>query len=153
MDDGDCVHTCKFCGALFWFGEKAKKDSKKRTANVFSMCCLQGKVELPPVTPSVMSITTQTPKLNPVIPPAPDNLMASEVTFQPDLPEEKEGTLFTRIRANCNLRRKWQKAKVIDHVSDEVWCMAGYTYSQQLAEAEHHSKPSKSFDDMVPEPY
>lgn len=47
MDDGDCVHTCKFCGALFCFGERAKKDSKKRTANVFSMCCLQGKVELP----------------------------------------------------------------------------------------------------------
>ena len=31
--------------------------------------------------------------------------------------------------------------------------MAGYTYSQQLAEAKGWTRPSKSFDEMVPEPY
>ena len=31
--------------------------------------------------------------------------------------------------------------------------MAGYTYSQQLAEAENKAKPTKSFDEMIPEPY
>jgi hypothetical protein len=100
-----------------------------------------------------MPITTPTPEPNPATPPAPDNLLASEVMFQPDLPEEKEGTPFTCICANRDLRQKWQKARVIDHASEEVWCMAGYTYSQQLAKAENQSKPSKSFNEMLPEPY
>ena len=112
----------------------------------------EGKIEVPNGTPPTTPIPP-TPEPNPAIPPIPDNLLASEVTFQPDLPEEREGTPFTRIRANRDLRRKWQKVKLIEHVGDEVWCMAGYTYSQQLAEAEHHAKPSKSFDNMVPEPY
>ena len=42
---------------------------------------------------------------------------------------------------------------MIDHASNGVWCMAGYTYSQQLAETKNKAKPSKSFDEMVPEPY
>ena len=42
---------------------------------------------------------------------------------------------------------------MINHTSDEVWCMAGYTYSQQLAEAKNKAKKSQSFDEMVPEPY
>lgn len=45
------MYVCKFCGALFWYNERAKKDDKKRISNVSSMCCLQGKVELPNLRP------------------------------------------------------------------------------------------------------
>lgn len=34
-----------------WYGERVKKDDKKRNASTFSMCCLKGKVVLPASTP------------------------------------------------------------------------------------------------------
>ena len=36
---------------------------------------------------------------------------------------------------------------------EEVWCAAGYTYSQQIVEKAHREKPTKSFEEMIPEPY
>ncbi|KAI9085533.1 hypothetical protein K1719_032376 [Acacia pycnantha] len=47
LDKGNPIHACKYFGALFWYNERAMKDTKKRIANTFSMCCLQGKVQLP----------------------------------------------------------------------------------------------------------
>ncbi|XP_028767101.1 uncharacterized protein LOC114724813 [Neltuma alba] len=49
IDEGDPIHKCKFCGALMWFNERVKKDNKKRSINIFSMCCMQGKIVLPPL--------------------------------------------------------------------------------------------------------
>ena len=47
VDEGDANYECKHCGAFFWYGERLKKDSKKRIPTSFSMCCQQGKIVLP----------------------------------------------------------------------------------------------------------
>jgi hypothetical protein len=39
-----------------------------------------------------------------------------------------------RINANRALRQKWRKLGVIQELTEEVWCAAGFTYSQQIAE-------------------
>ncbi|XP_028782636.1 uncharacterized protein LOC114738734 [Neltuma alba] len=46
MDEGDPIHQCKYCQALLWYNERVKKD-QKRNVNMFSICCLQGKVQIP----------------------------------------------------------------------------------------------------------
>ena len=38
-------------------------------------------------------------------------------------------------------------------MNEEVWVAAGYTYSQQFAEAAQKQKPQKTFEEMVPEQY
>ena len=38
-------------------------------------------------------------------------------------------------------------------MGEELWCAAGFTYSQQLAEAANQSKVQKTFEEMVPLPY
>ena len=57
------------------------------------------------------------------------------------------------IRANRKQRQKWLKQGIIRHVKEEVWIAAGYTYSQQLAEAAQKKKPQKTFEEMVPAQY
>lgn len=47
FDEGDAEFACMHCGAMFWYGERIKKDKKKRTNLSFSMCCQHGKVVLP----------------------------------------------------------------------------------------------------------
>ena len=58
-----------------------------------------------------------------------------------------------RICANRRTRRLWARKKITEEQSDEVWCAAGFTYSQQLAEKAQKSKPVKTFEEMVPEQY
>lgn len=58
-----------------------------------------------------------------------------------------------RIRANRETRQSWVREGILDHAMEEVWCAAGYTYSQQIAEKAHKDKPTKTFEEMVPEPY
>nr|CAD1824599.1 unnamed protein product [Ananas comosus var. bracteatus] len=43
---GDSTYACEFCGALFWYEERLEKD-KRLTRPRYSICCMQGKVELP----------------------------------------------------------------------------------------------------------
>ena len=50
IDEGDVSYECKFCGSLFWFNERCKSDNKKAVAEVFSLCCLKGKIKLPHMT-------------------------------------------------------------------------------------------------------
>ncbi|PIA65620.1 hypothetical protein AQUCO_00100849v1 [Aquilegia coerulea] len=45
---------CSFCHALHWDGEKLSKPTRKKT--LFGMCCLQGKIKLPPLSPLPPSI-------------------------------------------------------------------------------------------------
>ena len=71
----------------------------------------------------------------------------------PQDPSKTEEPSLCRIRANQALHRSWVKACVIDNTTEEVWCAAGYTYSQQLAEQAHKDKPTRTFEEMVPEPY
>ncbi|KAF8828491.1 hypothetical protein HHX47_DHR3000186 [Lentinula edodes] len=58
-----------------------------------------------------------------------------------------------QIRANHKTRRAWVKAGILEEQTEEVWCSAGFTYSQQLAEEANHDKPIKTFEEMVPEQY
>lgn len=51
MDEGDPIHPCKHCGALFWYAERSKKDKKKRVNVEYSMCCQLGKVDIPLMRP------------------------------------------------------------------------------------------------------
>ncbi|XP_054795045.1 uncharacterized protein LOC129300500 [Prosopis cineraria] len=48
LDEGDPTNVCKFCQAQMWFNERAKRDRGSIT-NGFSLCCLKGKVLLPPM--------------------------------------------------------------------------------------------------------
>ena len=36
---------------------------------------------------------------------------------------------------------------------EEVWCAAGYTHSQEIAEKAFKSKPTQTFEEMVPPEY
>ena len=58
-----------------------------------------------------------------------------------------------RIRANCQLQRKWVRNGVLDNQDKEMWCSAGFTYSQALAEKAHKAKPTRSFEELVPPQY
>ena len=74
-----------------------------------------------------------------------DESSADETTME-ELP-------LCRIRANRLTRRSWVREGILEDAKEEVWCAAGYTYSQQIAEKVHKERPTKSFEEMVPEPY
>ncbi|KIK50136.1 hypothetical protein GYMLUDRAFT_111508, partial [Collybiopsis luxurians FD-317 M1] len=61
------------------------------------------------------------------------------------VPEEESP--LCRIQANRTMRRSWVKAGILLDAAEEVWCAAGYTYSQQLAEQAHKDKPIKTFEE------
>ncbi|KAK9725314.1 hypothetical protein RND81_05G136000 [Saponaria officinalis] len=43
---GEPQHTCKFCGALFWYQERKRK--QRETSNLeFNLCCRGGQVQIP----------------------------------------------------------------------------------------------------------
>ena len=69
--------------------------------------------------------------------------------------EEEEGPLLTqvKIKANQKQQREWRREGVIEELEDEVWCAAGVTYSQQIAEAMNTKKEKKSFEQAVPLEY
>ena len=45
------------------------------------------------------------------------------------------------------------KDKVINQADDEIWCYAGFTYSQAIAAKEATKKADKSFEELVPPKY
>lgn len=45
-DIGDPTFTCKHCHAMMWYHERNRKD-RNTTNPEFTMCCMNGKVELP----------------------------------------------------------------------------------------------------------
>jgi len=47
FDIGQPDRECESCGALMWYEERSDK-CRKPTHPKFSICCMQGKVELPP---------------------------------------------------------------------------------------------------------
>lgn len=58
-----------------------------------------------------------------------------------------------RIRANRATCRKWLRQGILQDKDDEVWCAAGFTYSQQIAEKANEAKAEKTFEEMVPKEY
>lgn len=45
LDIGDPTCICEYCGAMLWLEERARRD--RVTNPKFSLCCMQGKVQLP----------------------------------------------------------------------------------------------------------
>ena len=41
----------------------------------------------------------------------------------------------------------------LGHTTDEVWCAAGFTYSQAIAEQQAKAKGKRTFEEMVPSHY
>ena len=67
-------------------------------------------------------------------------------------PEEIEVEV-THIMADRMECRRLLAEKVLDTAQDEVYCLAGFTYSQQIAEKANQVKGKKTFEEMVPEHY
>ena len=68
-------------------------------------------------------------------------------------PKETLMTPYRRICANRAMRRQWTRLGITDHKEDELWCAAGYTYSQRIAEEALKDKPVKTMDKMIPHQY
>jgi hypothetical protein len=58
-----------------------------------------------------------------------------------------------RIRANRRIRRELYKQGILEDSTDQLWCAAGFTYSQQIAEQVQKDKPQRTFEEMVPPQY
>ena len=43
---GKPTWICEFCGAMLWYEERSQKSKRPRRPK-FSICCMQGKVQLP----------------------------------------------------------------------------------------------------------
>ena len=59
----------------------------------------------------------------------------------------------THIAANCMERRRLLAEKILDTSQDKLFCLAGFTYSQQIAERAIVAKGKKTFEEMVPPQY
>jgi hypothetical protein len=60
---------------------------------------------------------------------------------------------LTRIAANCMEHRRLLSEKVLETSQDEIFCLAGFTYSQQIAEKANKAKGIRTFEEMVPKEY
>ena len=58
-----------------------------------------------------------------------------------------------RIAANRMERRRLLAEKVLETSQDELFCLAGFTYSQQIAEKAIAAKGKRTFEEMVPPQY
>jgi hypothetical protein len=67
-------------------------------------------------------------------------------------PEEPEVEVI-RINANRMECRSLLHDGVIDSVQDELFCLAGFTYSQQITVRATEAKGKRTFEEMVPEHY
>ena len=59
----------------------------------------------------------------------------------------------TRIAANRMECRRLLAEKVLNTSQDKVYCLAGFTYSQQIAEKAIAAKGKKTFEEMIPTQY
>ena len=59
----------------------------------------------------------------------------------------------TKIVANQMERCRLLAEKVLDTSQDKVYCLAGFTYSQQIAKKAIAAKGKKTFEEMVPVQY
>src|ERR1700722_19714919 len=59
----------------------------------------------------------------------------------------------TKIAANRMERRRLLAENVLTTTQDKVYCLAGFMYSQQIAEKAIAAKGKKTFEEMVPVQY
>ena len=67
-------------------------------------------------------------------------------------PTKKTSNLYC-LNGNHQHQRQWIHAGYLRDHDEELWCLAGYTYSQQLAEQASKGKEVKTFEQMVPGQY
>lgn len=84
---------------------------------------------------------------------SPPTSLNPEPLESPQDKEEEPSTPFCRINANRATRRAWVRLGILENLGEEVWCAAGYTYSQQIAEQANQSKPQRTFEEMIPKEY
>ena len=82
--------------------------------------------------------------------PAPTSIPSDG---DPKTAEEQPTTPYRRICANRSIRREWIRLGITEHAEDELWCAAGYTYSQRIAEEALKDKPTRTMDEMIPPQY
>jgi hypothetical protein len=105
----------------------------------------RSKPTLPPDHPYILEEANMPPKKETEPAPAPDQ--------EPCPPNTDEEPPPCRIRANRATRRAFLKAGILKSTDEELWCAAGYTYSQQIAEKGNQAKPIKTLEEMIPEEY
>ena len=59
----------------------------------------------------------------------------------------------THIVAKCMERQRLLADKILDTSQDELFCLAGFTYYQQIMEKAITAKGEKMFKEMVPLQY
>lgn len=96
---------------------------------------------------SIATGTTVPPNSTPTPPPEPAAAATPPVEDPDDTPP------IYRINANRRLRRSFVRKGLLEDTSDQLWCAAGFTYSQQIAEQIEKEKPVKTFEEMVPAQY
>ena len=57
------------------------------------------------------------------------------------------------MRFGKDRRHRLLTERVLDTSQDEVYCLAGFTYSQQIAEKAITAKGKRTFEEMVPPQY
>ena len=67
--------------------------------------------------------------------------------------KSKAGGEVECIMANRVQQCYWWRNSILEDCSERLWCIAGYTYSTELAEKATKEKPKSSFKDIVPEQY
>ena len=65
----------------------------------------------------------------------------------------KHTATYQQIHANRVERRQWLRAGIIEHTTDEVWCLAGYTNSTDIAAKTNQAKYGKPLESMIPAEY
>lgn len=97
-------------------------------------------------------------KVNPHIDWIKETLSTTPETIHATATSTPSDTLPTtpplyRFNVSRKTRRAWIKAGILVEPTEEVWCAAGYTSSQQIAEKVSKSKPAKTFEETVPPQY
>ena len=70
-----------------------------------------------------------------------------------DPPSDSWQPEIFRIATNRMDRRILLAERVLGHTTDKVWCAAGFTYSQAIAEQQAKAKGKRTFEEMVPSHY
>ena len=103
-----------------------------------------------------VSVPPSAQKAVPEMVPLQENAGQAGLGSEPEVSEPLEdefGHPFCHIRANRSTRRGWVRAGILEHIDEQVWCAASFTYSQQIAEEAHRGKPQRTFEEMVPSQY
>lgn len=87
----------------------------------------------------------------PTAPNSPEPIVEAKVDDDPTYSTSFEP--FEHICINWDLCRKLWKRHILEDMTDELWCAAGFTYSAKLAEKAGRGKATHSFVDIVPEEY